>query len=216
MGCLSWGRYRGKRGRLYGRWKALHYAARRFFAPLLLSVEDDGPRLKIFFTNDTPQPWQGEVRWWLETLVGEALESGREAVSSAPLVTTPVKELDFSSRLAPETARRSVFVAELWQGAAWLGRVVQPFVPDKHLELGEPHLAPALEQAGEELLITLQAASLARFIALELEEADVIFSDNYFDLPAGRTARLTCPLPAGWTLSQARQALHVRSLKESY
>ncbi|MEJ2212228.1 MAG: glycoside hydrolase family 2 protein, partial [Anaerolineae bacterium] len=28
----------------YGRWKALHYAARRFYAPLLLSIEDDPPR----------------------------------------------------------------------------------------------------------------------------------------------------------------------------
>jgi beta-mannosidase len=24
----------------FGRWKALHYAARRFYAPLLLSIED--------------------------------------------------------------------------------------------------------------------------------------------------------------------------------
>lgn len=26
----------------YGRWKALHYAARRFFAPVLLSCEEEG------------------------------------------------------------------------------------------------------------------------------------------------------------------------------
>lgn len=29
----------------YGHWKALHYAARRFFAPVLLSLEEDGNRV---------------------------------------------------------------------------------------------------------------------------------------------------------------------------
>ena len=26
----------------FGRWKAFHYAAKRYFAPVMLSVEDDG------------------------------------------------------------------------------------------------------------------------------------------------------------------------------
>jgi beta-mannosidase len=138
-------------------------------------------------------------------------------VTAAPLATTPVAALDFSARLTPETARRSVFVAELWQGGACLSRQVLPCVPDKHLELGEPNFNLSLEQVGVELEITLKTLSLARFVALELEGAQgVVFSDNYFDLPVGRTAHLTCPLPAGWSLAQARQALHVRSLKESY
>jgi beta-mannosidase len=45
---------------------------------------------------------------------------------------------------------------------------------------------------------------------------DVVFSDNYFDLPAGQTVTVTCPLPEGWTLEQARKALQVRSLYDSY
>ena len=38
----------------FGRWKALHYAARRFFAPLLLSIEDRGAEADIYLTNDQP------------------------------------------------------------------------------------------------------------------------------------------------------------------
>jgi beta-mannosidase len=57
---------------------------------------------------------------------------------------------------------------------------------------------------------------LARFVELELEGADVVFSDNYFDLPAGQPVTITCPLPEGWSLEQARAALRVRSLFESY
>jgi len=45
---------------------------------------------------------------------------------------------------------------------------------------------------------------------------DVIFSDNYFDVPAGRTVTITCPLPDGWSIVQAREKLKVRSLYDSF
>jgi beta-mannosidase len=43
-----------------------------------------------------------------------------------------------------------------------------------------------------------------------------VFSDNYFDLPAGRTRVVSTPLPQGWTQQQARAALRMRSLFDSY
>ena len=51
---------------------------------------------------------------------------------------------------------------------------------------------------------------------LELDGVDAVFSDNYFDLPAGQTMTVTCPLPESWTLEQARAATRVRSLYDSY
>ena len=51
---------------------------------------------------------------------------------------------------------------------------------------------------------------------LSLEGADTVFSDNYFDLPAGRQARLRAPLPVGWSVEQAGAALEVRSLYDSF
>jgi beta-mannosidase len=48
------------------------------------------------------------------------------------------------------------------------------------------------------------------------EGADVIFSDNYFDLPAGRTVNIDAPLPSGWTLLQVQKAFKVRSIYDSY
>jgi beta-mannosidase len=45
---------------------------------------------------------------------------------------------------------------------------------------------------------------------------DVIFSDNYFSIPAGRTARVICSLPDGWSLAQAKGALRLYSLYNSF
>jgi len=53
-------------------------------------------------------------------------------------------------------------------------------------------------------------------VELSLEGQDAVFSDNYFDLPAGRTVMVTCPLPEGWTLAQAQSALKIRSVYDSF
>jgi len=45
---------------------------------------------------------------------------------------------------------------------------------------------------------------------------DVIFSDNYFDLPTGRVATVTCSLPKDWDLAQAQKSLRIRSLQKTY
>ena len=200
----------------FGRWKALHYAARRFYAPVLLSVEEDGSRMRVFITNDTPSTWKGELRWSLETVLGKRLKGGTAALSVAGLSATPVSILDFASRLNEENKRSLVFVCELWQAGRQQARQTLAFVPDKHLDLEDPRIRIRLNVSGRQLSIRLQSRCLARFVQLELAGAEVIFSDNYFDLPAGRTVRVNCPLPPHWSLKQARRALRVRSYYDSY
>jgi beta-mannosidase len=200
----------------YGRWKAMHYASRRFFAPLLLSVEDEADTLKIALSNDGRQPWQGRVCWSIETLDGARLESGEAAIAVEAGGTSDGPTLELAGRLSDEQRRGCVLVCELWQGDERLRLMATPFVPSKHLALADPQIAVEVMAGADELTITLRARSLARFVELTVDGADGVFSDNYFDLPAGRTVSLSYPLPAGWTAERASAALRVRSLVDSY
>ncbi|HOT92858.1 MAG TPA: glycoside hydrolase family 2 protein [Anaerolineae bacterium] len=200
----------------YGRWKALHYAAKRFYAPVLLSIEDVGTVMGIHVTSDLQQPWQGVVRWSLQTLGGEELAAGVEPVTAAPLASTHVRTLNFGDRISDDNCREVIFVCELWQGDVIIARRVATFVPDKHLSLVEPRVTATVSQKGDTLIFEVTAQSLARFVELALAGVDVVFSDNYFDVPAGRTVTVTCPLPADWTLNDARLALRIRSLYDSF
>ena len=208
----------------FGRWKALHYMAKRFFAPVLLSILDDGPRMGIYVTNDTSESWAGTARWSLEMLSGEALATGEETVTVAPLAAAQVKTLDFGEAVVADkipgmlggNRRDMIFVCELWEGDRLIARNMATFVPNKHLALADPGLSVEVSRKGGQLTLDVSAQTLARFVELELEGQDVVFSDNYFDVPAGRTATVTCRLPEGWDLRQARVALRVRSLRDSY
>ncbi|MFL5733903.1 MAG: glycosyl hydrolase 2 galactose-binding domain-containing protein [Chloroflexia bacterium] len=200
----------------FGRWKALHYAARRFYAPVLLSIEDRPPEMALHVTSDLVEPWEGSVRWSLETLSGEAIESGKELVQVPPLSSTAVRMLDFGDRVSDEKSREMVFVAELWHGNQRITTQVTTFAPTKHLALAAPDVQASMSSEGGMLVVALQSGSLARMLELSLEGVDAVFSDNYFDLPVGRAMTVTCPMPAGWTLERAREALRLRSVHDSY
>lgn len=200
----------------FGRWKALHYAAKRFFTPVLLSILDEPPQMGLYVTNDNHADWQGLLRWSLETLSGEVLASGEEAAVAGAYSVTAVRNLDFAGRISDDNKREIVLVAELWQGETRLGLTVAGFIPPKHLSLVDPALTAEVQLDGDQLVITVTAQSLAHFVELKLAGVDVVFSDNYFSLPAGRIARVTCPLPAGWSLAQAKDALQLYSLYNSF
>ncbi len=200
----------------FGRWKALNYAARRFNAPVALSLAVDGGQVAVSLANETRAAWRGLVRWSLETLAGEVIEAGEEPVAADPLAVRPLRAFDFRSRLRERGRANVVFVAELWKGDARIACQVAPFVPDRVLALPDPRLAVevAAGPQGDEVVIAVRSRALARFVELSLPGAEVVFSDNYFDLPARRAAQITCPLPAGWTVERVAAALRLRSLAD--
>ncbi|MBN2086697.1 MAG: glycoside hydrolase family 2 protein [Anaerolineales bacterium] len=200
----------------FGRWKATHYAAKRFYAPVLLSIEDTGEIRGVHVTSDLTEAWQGEVRWRLETTAGKMLDQGREKVVAAPSADTAVCAPDFSGRIVDANRRNVVLVCELWRNRTRIATCVSPFAPIKHLALENPGLKAKVGKTGGGLSIEVSAKTLALFVELALNGADAVFSDNFFDLPAGASARITAPLPQGWTLARARKALRIRSLADSY
>jgi beta-mannosidase len=199
----------------YGRWKALHYAARRFYAPLLLSIEETGSKMDVHLTSDLNQPVEGQVKWTLATLDGQVMRSGETSAALAPLATQKVLALDFTGDVG-ERGRELAFIAELWQAGQRVSYTLAHFAPIKHLEMRFPGLLVKTSLAGGLAAFDVSARSLARFVELKLDGADVVFSDNYFDVPAGWTVRVTCPLPAGWDLAKLQAALRVMDLSQSY
>ena len=98
------------------RWKALHYYAKRFYAPVLLSAATSSNRVQLHITNDTSETFTGKIRWSLEKLNGVKLRDGEADVEVAPLADTCVRELDLTKKLGKTDPREVVLVYGLWNG----------------------------------------------------------------------------------------------------
>ncbi len=197
----------------FGRWKGLHYAIKRLYAPVLLSAEDDGTHVSLHVTNDTTEEWHGKVSWSLERLDGSRLTTGDIPVSVPALSSIRARDLDFADRLDPDSIRDTVLVCDLADEKGTPVRtIVVPFVPDKHLNLTDPGLRFDVQVENGTAIVKLRTQRLARFIWLELDGYDVIFDDNLFDLPGGRTATVTFDAPDGLSPASIRERLRIRSL----
>lgn len=200
----------------FGRWKALHYAARKFYAPLLLSIEDKPTEQNVYVTNESREAWQGSLNWSLETLDGKILKSGKADAKAGPFGVSQICVLDFADIVNDNNRRDLIFIAELFKGEQMLTRQTAFFVPTKHLNLMDAGITTKATVDQEQVHIELTSKNLAKLVEIELEGADGVFSDNYFDLPAGRSMTVTVPLPSGWTAAQVQSVLKVRSVYDSY
>lgn len=206
----------------YGRWKALQYEAKRFYAPVLVSAYDNGPLVSLHVTNDTPDDFKGVLKWKLvdDDSCKEIL-SGETEVNIKGLSTQECKALDFSDSLNGKKQKRSRYLTFcLYKENARIGSGTVLFVKPKHFNFKAPDISTKVTESETDYLIDVSAKAYARYVKLSLTDADAIFSDNYFDLAGGETkqiqlpkAQLTRNLGLGRLISQLR-AVSVYDLYE--
>ena len=177
----------------YGRWKALHYYEKRFFAPVLISCHEEGvisqntnvnaepfqikKSARLNVSNETMQAFRGTARWALRRPDASIIEEGSFPVDVAPLSVQWMPEQDFSG----EDTYGCYYSYELAdQDGQIVGSGSVLFCAPKHFRFADPHLQ--VRQEGDEIVVSAQA--YARSVEIQCG-ADTVLSDNFFDMNAG-------------------------------
>lgn len=209
----------------YGRWKALHYMARHFFAPALISAVEDEARgqVEIHVSNDEAAAQEGDVRWRLTTTAGRLVEEDTFTIGVPPRQSRHVATLDMSRALKEYGPRHLLLWLELSAGerkqsgdrkrSANLVHWARP----KHLALAEPQIeVEVVSGENDAYRVTLEAARPALWTWLALEGADARFSDNFFHLRPGAPQTITLEPQAPLEEEEVRRRLQVYSLYDTY
>ncbi|MGI5976702.1 MAG: beta-mannosidase [Candidatus Limivicinus sp.] len=167
-----------------GRWKALHYYARRFYAPLLLSVnEEDAGRIIFNISNERFRRAEGILRWELRDSSSQVLRSSELPAEAEPLSAKDVLVLDLSGELETDDDRRSRYLSYRYEeDGKLLSGGSSLFVMPKHFRFINPCIHADIEETEDCFLLTLKAAAYAKSVCLDLKTADCVFSDNWFDI----------------------------------
>jgi beta-mannosidase len=201
------------------RWKALHYLARRFFAPLLVSAVEDmtTDSVAIHVTSDLRETGTGKLIWKVTDVKGETLGDGEKQLKILPNRSHRVQVLKVNKYLQ-EKGNRDLM---LWFDLMVDGRVVSgDFVTlarPKHLELYKPDISMSVsskKKGNASVILTAQAPALWAW--LELEGTDARFSDNFFHILPGKPVEVTIFTKEPLSSAAIRQRLRVRSLIDTY
>lgn len=175
-----------------GRLKALHYYAKRFFAPLMISCEEQGmmsaaadmnrehfvfeKSIRLNVANETMREEEVTVRWALRNPKAEKLKSGEWQVRVPALTSVWMDKVEF-----PDADIFSHYASyELVKDGIVISEGTVNFSYPKYFRYEEPGLAYRVE--GGEIIVSAKA--YAKSVEIQNENEDLILSDNYFDLNA--------------------------------
>ena len=177
----------------YGRWKALHYYEKRFFAPVLISCHEEGilsqntnvnaepfdlkKTARLNVSNETLKPFTGKASWALRRPDASVIDSGSFEVNCPAMSAVWLPQQDFSDKATYDCYYS--YALEDGQGNV-VGEGTVLFCAPKHFHFADPQLEARIE--GDEIVVT--AKTYARSVEL-MAGPDTLLSDNYFDMNAG-------------------------------
>ena len=177
----------------YGRLKALHYASRRFYAPVLLSCDDSDPASpELYVTNDTREDISVRVICRLRRNTSEVLwEISADAVIPA-LSAEKVMTADIADKMQERADKRTKYLEyELICGDTVISRGTTLFVRPKEFEFLPVSINPVISETGSGFEVSLTSDNFAKSVCLSLKDCDCTFSDNWFDIHGSEPVTVT-------------------------
>ena len=171
-----------------GRYKALHYAAKKFYAPVAMGLFLENGRLAVNISNETMSDFRGHIqlslcRSDLTVLDQVRAEAAVEALTARDVFTYKVPESD--------PYETYLYVDLYDEAGSFLMRQTELLVPAKHFSWLPPHLdfQFADVEGGVEIAVTSDV--FTKGVAIDFDSFDCVLSDNFFDLTDGRPYRVT-------------------------
>ncbi|UCD41171.1 MAG: glycoside hydrolase family 2 protein [Chloroflexota bacterium] len=196
----------------YGRWKALHYLARRFFAPVLISgLEDwDTGQVEIHVTNDNRADVVGMVQWHLITVAeGEVIVQGGIEAAVPALTSSRITTLDLKEHLLAYGNENVMLELVLEIDGQVVSDNLVFFCRPKRLNLQSPDIS--VDVQNEKLILSADAPALWVWLNFE---GDSPLADNFFALLPGKDVFLE--IPSSVNKDELLQKLQVHSLWDTY
>lgn len=203
-----------------GKWKILHYAAKKFFAPFLVCARPDGDTVRMFAVSDVAAPGRVTLEHRAYRISGEFAGGGE---LKCALAADGVKEFAFDLK------KRYFDRIEGGSFVVLRGRLEtggETFTSEnivfsgvfKHLALPQAAIARKVRKNGAEFEIELASDAPAFFVTLDAPGVAGVFSDNAFFLLPGEAKKVSFRPRSGVDVSarELARVIAVRHLRESY
>ncbi len=199
----------------YGRWKALHFYARRFYDDVLVSPFLHDDKVDVYVVSDKLQPLSGSLHARLLDFSGNVLLDQKKDIQIPAQSSATYLTLDKGELKAKGDLHRSFLVCDLEVGGKRVSRNLQFFDVTHALDLPvAPTVESAVSKTSGDYVVTLRSAKLARSVYLSFGDLDVKVSDNFLDLLPGESVTVT--LRSSATLDDLRNSLKIMTLTQAF
>jgi beta-mannosidase len=166
-----------------GNWKALHYAVKKAFSPLLLSMSEQDGFLSLILTNDFLSAYKdAKLKVQLIDFQGNEVFQTTESVALLnPNANTTIFQTTTAKLLHGKSSKSHYALFTLIVDNKILSCLNYYFECPKKLSLTKEKLNPTIEQIGTQYHVTFRSETLIKNLFLQTE-AKGKWQENYVDL----------------------------------
>ena len=201
----------------YGNWKALHYQARRAFAPLLVNAIQEGDSLSVYLISDLLEK-QSQLTLEMKVIDfnGKTLDKEVVRAVEAPAnVSSCIFRKPLSEWVTPEHRKNSFLLLALKDKTGKkIAEEVYFFNKTKDLELPRTNVFMKVKQSDGKCEVTLSSSKLAKDVFIQIPVQGARFSDNFFDLLPGENKKITITSPD--IKKGEQQNITVKHVRDTY
>lgn len=199
----------------YGKWKASHYIAKKSYEPVILTLEEVGNKLNVYIVSDElDSTANASFELKLLDFKGGILWETNKTLN-IPANNSKLIFSDSVNTITSHYLRNEVFLsAEIKVNGNLKVNNLYFFDVEKNLKLEKPSISKKVQKTKDGYSIELQTNNLARYVMLTIENEDVSFSDNYFDMIPGKKVYIN--IKCRNEIAEIDKKLKVISLTDSY
>ncbi|WP_254063406.1 glycoside hydrolase family 2 protein [Rhodanobacter sp. L36] len=194
----------------FGRWKALQFHARRFYAPVRVAAIRQDSHTDVSVISDRTEPFDAQLRTRVMDVDGKVLSDHSVPLNVAALSSVRVTQSSDAALLRDADPHRTFAVFDVMAQGKSVSRQQLFFEPALSLQLPDPGLDAQINERGSDMVVTVRAKRFAREVWIDFGSLDVQVPDNAFDLLPGESVELK--VTGSTDIDALRKALHVRSL----
>ncbi|MBQ9085075.1 MAG: glycoside hydrolase family 2 protein [Clostridia bacterium] len=194
----------------YGRWKALHYYAKRFYAPVLVSACDEGTRVTFNVSNEQRIVYEGRFSYSILDNENRCVFTDSFDISVPEMSSLNLPTVELADKVKGHEREYYIAYSVVGNNGSSFGTVL--FVPPKTYSFKKPTIKASIEGNFCDYTIILESDVFARSVEIDFETVDAVFEDNYFDITSSSPYRIHFTTREVTTPETLRRELRIKTV----
>ena len=173
----------------FGRYKALHYFAKKFYQPIMLGLFNETDRIDISLANESMNDFVGYIKYGVKKNNFTSIYENEKSVFVPFLSSVDVESLSNKEFMC---TRDAYFWCELYdKDGNLISRNTELGTKPKHFKFINPNIKVEVKERENGILLSASSDAFAKNVEISFEKYDIILSDNYFDLTDSKPYEIT-------------------------
>ena len=163
----------------FGRYKALHYYAKKFYSPIAMGLFLENGELSINISNETMHDFNGKIKVTISDSSFNIINEYEKEISVSALTSNDVS----TQKINYNNKYNEYVYADLYdENGNIIMRQLELFVVPKHFEWKKPNFSIEANSCEDGVEISVSSDVFAKGVFIDLENTDINLSSNFFDL----------------------------------